>query len=304
MRRSEGEEKARTQANKPSAKFLEVLSKVDRTIDDLLLAHELSQGNAQTLERLTQRLYSDLIDNKERTRIASDLRTAVDQILSFSAVGDQLLAKSQELQERFPEELGNVSFDFIDFRAFKYLALKDALDALQMLSTHGYRKEVQSILALAELRMVQFTLHDSVNQLQEAISEMMIQVHKRENPDNFSREKFAGLLKELEIARLETQKFSDKHVATKKKLRKEREMNSTLLHSLERAREDFNLERQKTQVEMERRNQELAKLRGIGHDHALLLREMESLRAQLSVERERAARLQTKYDLLMRGQEG
>jgi hypothetical protein len=177
------------------------------------------------------------------------------------------------------------------------------LEALQLLGAHGYRREVQPVLALTELRTQQFTLHDSVNRLQDAISEMMIQAHKKEHPDDFSSDKFSALLKELELSRLEAQRFADKHASTKKKLRKEREMNANLLHSLERVREEFDFERQKAQIEIERRDQELSKLRAIGHDHAMLLREMESLRAQLSVERDRSARLQTKYDALLRGHE-
>jgi hypothetical protein len=211
--------------NPLSARFLEPLSKVDRAIDDLLLARDLTPGNRQTLERITQRLYSDLIENKERMTIVSDLRLAVDQILSFSAIGDQILCKGQELQERFPEKLRTVSFDFTNFQSFKYLTLKDALDALQMLASHGYRAEVRSILSLVELRMTQFTLHDSVNQLQESIYEMMIQAHKKANPDDFSKERFTSLLKEVDIARQEAQKFTGKHRATKKKRQKEREMN-------------------------------------------------------------------------------
>jgi hypothetical protein len=78
---------------------------------------------------------------------------------------------------RFPDELGNVSFDFTDFQAFKYLALKDALDALKM------------------LRMMQFAPHDSGNQRQEYISEMMPQVHKKE--------KLSSVLKGLAIVRAE-----------------------------------------------------------------------------------------------------
>jgi hypothetical protein len=207
------------------------------------------------------------------------------------------------MKERFPTELHNVSFDFRDFQSFKYLAIKDALDSLNTLSSHGWRREVQSILDLTELRMVQFTLHDGVDQLHAAISDMMVQAHRRENADDLSREKFAGLLKELEVARSDAQKWLEKRERTKKKLQREREMNANLVGSLQRARDQFERDTQKLQLDMQRKERELDRLRGISYDHMVLLREMESLRAQLAVEREHSANLQTKFDALARANE-
>jgi hypothetical protein len=290
--------------NAPSPRFLDCLSKVDTAIEDLTFRHELSENNVQGLTKQTRRLYNDLLDNKERAKIASDLRNLVDQILSFSATGDQILTLSEDLQRRFPEKLHNISFDFTNFRAFKYLALKDALDSLNNLSSHGYRCEVQPILTLTELRMIQWTLHSTVNSLQESISEMMIRDHKMQNPDDLSREKFTTMMSDLDLAKQETVKFSDKYHKTKQKLKKERELRETITLSLQNAREDFERERIKWGMERERKERELASLGNVAHDHFVLQCEMESLRAQLAVERERVANLQTKYQALKNGRDG
>jgi hypothetical protein len=263
----------------------------------------MSPPNAECLYRYTHRLYGDLIDNKERARLAADLRGSVDQILSYSVIGDQILSKSRALKERFPAELHNVSFDFTEFHSFKYLAIKDALDSLSTLSSHGWRREVQSILDLTELRMTQFTLHDGVNQLKAAISDLIVQARKRESPDDMSREKFAALLKELEVARSDAQNWLEKRQRTKKKLLSEREMSANLVSSLQRARDQFERDTQRMQIDMQRKEKELERLHGIGYDRMVLLREMESLRAQLAVEREHSANLRTKCDALARARD-
>ena len=280
-----------------SPKYLEILSHIDSAIEDLEAEAELSANNVQCLTRHTRHLHNDLLTNGERARIASDFRRSVEQVLAFSAVGDQILSKSRDICERFTEELHNVSFDFCDFRAFKYPALRDAEGSLEHLSQHGYRSEVAPLLRLLKVRILQFTLYDGAAKLLDAIAEMAIGKTQTKEP---TRADIEALEKQVDEARAESMKLLAKSKRSKDKLRKEREMNGNLVESLQRTREQFETQQRKWQLEIERRDKELATLRNVAHDRIILQREVENLRAQLAVQKERADNLQAKYDALTR----
>ena len=285
-----------TQKSNPlSPRFLEILSHIDTAIEDLETQAELSRNNVQALTRHTRHLRNDLLSNGERARICADFKRSVEQVLAFSAVGDQILTKSRDLCNRFKEELHNISFDFTDFRAFKYPALRDAENSLEHLSQHGYRSEVSQILKLVKIRIMQFTLYDGAGKLFDAIAEMTVdQAPKKE----LTKEDFEALELRAEEAHAEAQKMLAKAKRAKDKLRKERDMNGNLVESLQRVREQFDNEKKRWQLEIERKDNELTKLRLLSHDRIILQREVESLRAQLKVQKDRADSYQTKYELL------
>lgn len=297
MKASDVEFSATQQSESLSPKYLEILSHIDSAIEDLEAEAELSPNNVQCLIRHTRHLHNDLLTNGERARIASDFRRSVEQVLAFSAVGDQILSRSRDLCERFTQELHNVSFDFCDFRAFKYPALRDAEGSLEHLSAHGYRSEVAPLLRLLKVRILQFTLYDGAAKLLEAIAEMSI---GKTQAKELTKADFESLQTRLDEARAESMKLLAKSKRSKDKLRKEREMNGNLVESLHRAREQFEMQQKKWQLEIERRDKELATLRNVAHDRIVLQREVENLRAQLAVQKERAESLQTKYDALTR----
>jgi hypothetical protein len=81
-------------------------------------------------------------------------------------------------------------------------------------------------------------------------------------------------------------------------------LRETVTVSLQNARESSEREQMKAAMDAERKDRELANLRNIAHDHFLLQREMESLRVQLAVERERVANLETKYQALKMARDG
>ncbi|OHS99687.1 hypothetical protein TRFO_08336 [Tritrichomonas foetus] len=282
-----------------SPRYTEALSKIDNAIEDLAIKNDLTPNNVRVLSNLTRRLYNQLLTHLERSKIASDLQKSIEQVLSFSDIPDQIISKCDSISKRFPEEFHNVSYDFTNLRAFKLPALEDAKNALVNLKNHGHRNDVEPILSLLELRFIHFTLYKGAEELQNTISSMMVNDMHRNDPNNFSKERFEQILKELQEAKKEASIFSEKLKKKKEKYHKEKQVNENLTMNLAALREEVAYRERIYSLEIERRDKELRQLRNIAHEHSLKQREIQALLSQIQTEKDKFISLETKYQLIL-----
>ena len=141
-----------------SPKYIDALSKIDATIDELAIRNDMTPNNEKVLTTITRKLHNDLLTHLERSRLVIDLQKSVEQVLSFTDIPDQILTKCEALSKRFPEEFHNVTYDFTNIKSFKLPALEDAKGALTNLKNHGYRQEAEPILNLLELIFLHYNL--------------------------------------------------------------------------------------------------------------------------------------------------
>lgn len=295
-----------------SPRYIELLNEVMNIIEDLELKDDLPSNNAKILMNFARKLNNQLLTHIERSKLASDFQKAVDQVLSFSDVPDQIISKCDFLKQKFPEEFHNITYDFRNMKSFKYPALEDCKNALINLKNHGQRNEVSPILNLVELRILHFNLFSKVEGIQASISDMMIKEMHRNDPNNLSKERFDDILKELQEAKEDVTKFANKWKKAKNKYKSMKELNERLNTNISLMRDDFDYRQKVNLLEIERRDKELRQLRNIAHDHTSKHHEMQSLKSQNQVlhaqiqalqtqiqgEKERYESLEAKYKIL------
>lgn len=295
-----------------SPRYIELLNEIMNIIDDLELKDDLPSSNAKILMNFARKLNNQLLTHIERSKLASDFQKAVDQVLSFSDVPDQIISKCDFLKKKFPEEFHNISYDFRNLRSFKYPVLEDCKNALINLKNHGQRDEAAPILNLVELRILHFNLFTKAEGIQASISEMMVKESRRNDPNNLTKERFDDILKELQETKQEALKFSDKWKKAKSKYKTMKELNERLNANISLMRDDFEYRQKVNLLEIERRDKELRQLRNVAHDHSqkhheiqslksqnqVLHAQIQSLQSQIQGEKERYESLEAKYRIL------
>lgn len=295
-----------------SPRYIELLNEIMNIIEDLELKDDLPSNNAKILMNFARKLNNQLLTHIERSKLASDFQKAIDQVLSFSDVPDQIISKCDFLKQKFPEEFHNISYDFRNMKSFKYPALEDCKNALINLKNHGQRNEVSPILNLVELRILHFNLFSKVEGIQASISDMMVKEMHRNDPNNLSKERFDDILKELQEAKQDVAKFANKWKKAKDKYKSMKELNERLNTNISLMREDFDYRQKVNLLEIERRDKELRQLRNVAHEHSQKHHELQSLKSQNQVlhaqiqalqtqmqgEKERYESLEAKYRIL------
>lgn len=295
-----------------SPRYIESLNQIMNIIDDLDLKDDLTTNNVKILMNFARKLNNQLLTHIERSKLASDFQKAIDQVLSFSDVPDQIISRCDFLSKKFPEEFHNISYDFRNLHAFKYPALEDCKNSLINLKNHGHRNEADPILKLIELRSLHFKLFTSVEELQTAISNMMVKEMHRNDPNNLSKERFEDILKDLYEAKQEAEKFSIECKKAQDECKTMKELNERLKANIVIMRDDFDYRQKVNLLEIERRDKELRQLRNVAHDHLQTQHEIHSLNSQNQVlraqiqalqnqvhqEKERYETLESKYQIL------
>lgn len=277
------------------SKLTETLAHIETIIQDLDIRNELSRNNVHHIMRLTRPLYNDELPMQDKIRIAGDLKNAIEQILSYSDIGDQLLSKANQLIRQYPEEFHNVTFDFTNFKAFKFVAMTDAQFALSAIRKKGVN--TKSVSDLLELRIIQYQLYDYSSKVSNMISEEIYREGRKNDPNNLTRERFDELSKDLEEARQSASKYSQKYKDAKRKLQEKDSEIESLQYKIGSIREEYEDRIKMMRMNMENKDKEITNLRQTAHEHVLKQREIVSLRAQLVTEKEKYSALYAKYQV-------
>lgn len=139
----------------PSNKFGYSLIQIDKILEDLSFANDISPQNYTLLTQLTTRLRDFSLTSAKQTEIIDSLKQNVFSALSRSSVPDTLLSIGETLRKKFPKELHNAFFEFHDLTSFKYLAMEDTKTALLLIQNQD---ETDKILKALHLRMLHHQL--------------------------------------------------------------------------------------------------------------------------------------------------
>lgn len=288
------------------AKYKETLAKIIESIEELELRGDLTENNASTLIRFTQRLNNETATHFEHSQVASDLLKAVDQVLSFSDVPDQISTRCEVLAKKFQEEFHNVSYYFSNLHSFKRPALEDLNNALINLKNHGQRNEVEPILKLVEVRFYHFDLFSNTEQLQKIISELMIKEIREKDPTTFTKEKYENMAKELQELRDHNEQLQIKLKKKKEKCQKLKQLNEKLTMKNTTMKEDFEYKEKSYLLEIEHRDKEIKRLRSMVYEGNLDQQETQLLKSKIAIlnqqiaeGNERFVRLQDDYQFLL-----
>ena len=282
-----------------SPKYIDALSKIDATIDELAIRNDMTPNNEKVLTTITRKLHNDLLTHLERSRLVIDLQKSVEQVLSFTDIPDQILTKCEALSKRFPEEFHNVTYDFTNIKSFKLPALEDAKGALTNLKNHGYRQEAEPILNLLELIFLHYNLYQGVEELNSAISKMIVDERRKKDPNCLTKENFEDLRFQLQDAKKEASIYAQKWKKNKEKYHTQKQTNERLKMNLVSLRDEIEYRQKLYDIEIERREKELKQLRNVAHEHSMKLREVQALYSQIQSEKEKYNILEAKYQKLM-----
>lgn len=279
------------------SKILETVSKIDNIIEDLAIMNEISNNHVKIIQNITRKFRDETKPINEHILASMDLRRLIDKLINSSAIADQILIQGNALSQRFPSELNNISFDFTNFKNFKYPVLTDACNSISFLKTHGFSKETENIGKLLQIRCRQYDLYMNAELLTSQYYDLLAKANKPEKTE-LTMENLIELQKELSEIKANNKLLNGENEKLKRECAREHEINVNLSESLENTRDDLENIKRFHKIEIEKKNKEIYGLRNAASQSIFMAQEIQSLKAQLNAALIRNEKLQLRCDAL------
>lgn len=218
--------------------FFSYVSKVDDSIQDLVIANEITDGNSKILFNLTVKLRDPDLNDVQRIQIAQQLKVAAEKILSYSTVGDQIFCRMEYLERQNQKEMFNIFYDFRDIKSFKKAALQNTLNSLIAFKSQGIIQNLNPVIDLLQLRLKHMIFLESIQTLIDASYNSAANKSVMKDQNNLSKERFEMLVNEIDTLKKENIKLKDENSRLSADLKKEKTRNDFLSRELDSARED------------------------------------------------------------------
>lgn len=218
--------------------FFSYVSKVDDSIQDLVIANEITDGNSKILFNLTVKLRDPDLNDVQRIQIAQQLKVAAEKILSYSTVGDQIFCRMEYLERQNQKEMFNIFYDFRDIKSFKKAALQNTLNSLIAFKSQGIIQNLNPVIDLLQLRLKHMIFLESIQTLIDASYNSAANKSVMKDQNNLSKERFEMLVNEIDTLKKENIKLKDENSRLSEDLKKEKTRNDFLSRELDSARED------------------------------------------------------------------
>lgn len=224
--------------------FPSVLSRIDDIIEELVLVHEIDDGNYRILQSMTVRLRDSDMENLKRIQTCSDLKKAVTQVMAYSTVSDQILCNFQNLNKKFEKQLKNVYSDFRNPETFKEPALEMTINALIALEVQGFGQDVRKTLDLTKIRLLQYKLITLCDELHKKAFSIATYTNNLSDEPDYSQKKFDAISAELIKYKEEVRRLQDENKLLHEQLADQKSRNDILSRTLNQVQEEkLNLEK-------------------------------------------------------------